>query len=188
MLAVKMYMLFLKQIDLDASDGCYTFLQLACDRGMWAAARFLLVSGADPGGVTANLATPPLVLAGHHGYHRVLALFRDVAVAGGGDGGVDFGATDAKDENVLHRQILEILKYRGKSTMRMYDCYFRVLKAESKAYHNHQDRNYSKCLAMLLDYRNPAVLVMIQPAIDSQVRTWILWGCTVLYNTTYYDL
>ena len=36
------------RIDPDASDGCYTFLQLACDRGMDKVAAFLLETGADP--------------------------------------------------------------------------------------------------------------------------------------------
>ena len=36
------------RVDTDADDGCYTFLQLACDRGMLEVASFLLKKGADP--------------------------------------------------------------------------------------------------------------------------------------------
>ncbi len=44
----------------------------------------------------------------------------------------------------------------------------RVLKEESKAYHNFSGRNYDRCLALLLDSRQPAVQRMIQPAIDAK--------------------
>ncbi len=38
----------ISQVDPDAHDGCYTFLQLACDRGMVEVAEFLINKGADP--------------------------------------------------------------------------------------------------------------------------------------------
>ncbi len=134
------------KVDPDAHDGRTTFLQLACDRGMEAVAEFLLSeAGSDPNACAPNLPVPPLVLAGHHGYHALVRLFRDHSAKNGFC--VDFGASDEeKDETVLHR----------------------ALKAESKAHLNFSGRDYGRCLALLLDPRQPAVARMIQPAIDKK--------------------
>lgn len=60
----------------DADNGTYTFLQFCCDQGHDRLVLFLLRKGADPNRFCSNYRIPPLVLAAHHGYFKVLQVSR----------------------------------------------------------------------------------------------------------------
>ncbi len=92
---------------------------------------FLLKKGADPNKFCSNYRIPPIVLAAHHGYYRVLLVFKDLVLRR--EGKVNFCAKDIiKGENVLHK----------------------VLKSESKAHVNSEFRDYDRCLDVLLEERS----------------------------------
>ncbi len=131
-----------QKVDPDADDGGYTFLQYACDQGLENVVAFLLEKGADPNQTTNGV--PPIVSVGHHGYHRIMKLFKEHQAKN--PGSVNFAACDtAKQENVLHR----------------------VLKAESKNHANLSGRDYALCLALLLA-GDPASRKLIWPCVDAQ--------------------
>ncbi len=136
-------------IDADFDNGTYTFLQYACDQGMDGVAGFLLDKGADPNKCAPNYQFPPLVIAGHHGYHRIVRAFKDRALVGD-KSAVDMAATDSvRQETVLHK----------------------VLKAESRAHANYAGRDYDRCLAALLDDNSKlAQERVVRPLVDAQDR------------------
>ena len=57
-------------------NGYYTFLQYCADQGHDELVQFLLKKGASPNFMSKNYLIPPLVLAGHHGYYKVLKIFK----------------------------------------------------------------------------------------------------------------
>ena len=132
-------------VDLDSNDGSYTLLQYCCDLGYADLADQLLAAGARADHVGPHNKMPAVVWAAHHGYHLVLRVFKrrmlDHGVA------VDFSATDTvRKETVLHK----------------------VLKAESKAYSNREQRKYSECLKLLLDDESPTFQRSLAGAVNAQ--------------------
>ena len=106
--------------------------------------RFLLEKGANPNLFCENYRIPPIVLAAHHGYYKVIQVFKQWS-NDWKHGPVDFCAVDIKEENVLHR----------------------ILKAESKAHQNVSFRDYETCLTLILD-ENVVFHQMVLPAINAQ--------------------
>merc|ERR1712106_13194 len=134
------------KLDLNYDDGGYNFLQYSCDMGYHDIVDLLLTQGADPNHVGMNNRIPPIVLAAHHGYYKVIKVFKrkflDQHVQ------VDFSANDNNvlKENVLHK----------------------ALKAESKAYINRDERNYTECIKLLLDDETECFKNNIAAAINGQ--------------------
>ena len=142
-------------VNLNADNGTYTYLQYSCDQGLERTAAFLLEKGVDPNYCSPHFKTPPLVIAGHHGYYKIVKLLRDYRINHGVM--VNFAAVDEnKNENVLHK----------------------VLKAESKTYVNYEKRSYETCLNLLLDTGNLNSRKMIESALDHQDQL----GRTPLHN------
>ena len=132
------------RVDVNADNGTYTFLQYCADQGNDKLVRFLLEKGADPNKFCPNYKIPPVVLAAYHGYYKVLAVFKEVTLKR--KARVNFCSKDViKKENVLHK----------------------VLKSESKAHINAQDRDYGKSLDVLMD-ENPMFRILILPAVNAQ--------------------
>jgi len=134
------------KIDLNHDDGGYTFLQYCCDLGYHDIADLLLTQGADPNHVGMNNKIPPVVWAAHHGYHKVIKVFKRKFLEENIQ--VDFSATDnnVRKENVLHK----------------------ALKAESKAYINRDQRNYTECIKLLLDDETERFKNNIAAAVNAQ--------------------
>ena len=133
------------RVDLDANDGSYTLLQYCCDLGFADLVDALLAAGADPNKVGEHNKMPPVVIAAYHGYHLVLKVFKlrflDNGLA------VDFAsADDVREETVLHT----------------------ALKEESKAYSNREQRDYAKCLKLLLDDGSPQFQENLAEAVNAQ--------------------
>ena len=106
-----------------------------------------------------NYLIPPLVLAGHHGYFKVLKIFKDSAMNNSTEF-VNFSAKDkTKGENVLHK----------------------IIKAESKSSVNVESRDYDRCLDILLEDR-PAFRRFILPAVNQTDQM----GNTPLYDFFYF--
>ena len=82
--------------------------------------KFLLEKGADPNLYCNTYQIPPLVLAAHHGYYKILQIFKEWTTTRE-KGSVDFCATHmpTKKENAIHK----------------------ILKQESKAHINVQYRD-----------------------------------------------
>lgn len=132
------------QVDLNANNGTYTFLQYVCDQGAHEIVEFLLKSGADPNKMALNCRTPPIVLAAYHGYFNIIKVFKDFELEK--PGSVFFSAPDEiKQETVLHK----------------------ALKAESKAHANYNQRSYDRTLNILLDC-NPFMQSLMRGSIDAQ--------------------
>ena len=93
-----------------------------------------------------NNKIPPVVWAAHHGYYKVIKVFKKKFLEQHVQ--VDFSANDnnVRKENVLHK----------------------VLKAESKAYINRDQRNYSECIKLLLDDDTDKFKNNIAAAINAQ--------------------
>ena len=107
--------------------------------------QFLLEKGANPNLYCENYRIPPVVLAAHHGYYKVLQVFKQWTMVRK-KGSVDFCATqELKNENVLHK----------------------ILKAESKAHTNVNFREYDTCLTIILD-EHAKFHRMVLPAINAQ--------------------
>ena len=88
---------------------------------------------------------PPVVIAAYHGYHLVLRVFKLRFLDHGLP--VEFSATDdVRKETVLHT----------------------VLKAESKAYSNREQRDYGKCLKLLLDDEDKTFQQNLAEAVNAQ--------------------
>ena len=88
---------------------------------------------------------PPVVIAAYHGYHLVLRVFKLRSLDHGLP--VEFSATDeVRKETVLHT----------------------VLKAESKAYSNREQRDYGKCLKLLLDDEDKTFQQNLAEAVNAQ--------------------
>ena len=117
------------KLNLDADNGTFSLLQYCCDMGHADLVDLLLTAGASADQVGPHNKMPPVVIACHHGYHPVLRVFKRRFAEHGLP--VNFCATDheGRNENVLHK----------------------ALKAESKAWSNREQRNYSECLKLLLD-------------------------------------
>ena len=91
-----------------------------------------------------NYLIPPLVLAGYHGYHRVVKVFKAAVMELGCD--VNFCAKDkVKEENILHK----------------------IIKGESRTSVNAEHRDYDQCLDLLLEDR-PSFRCFILPAVNSR--------------------
>lgn len=129
-------------VNVNADNGMYTFLQYASDQGADKLVEFLLLDKkANPDLCTKNYRIPPLVLAGHHGYYKVIKVFLKAATLGLG---VDFTVKDNKGENVLHR----------------------CVKKESKTSIQNEYRDYDLCLDILLDDKL-GVRKAILPAVNA---------------------
>ena len=88
---------------------------------------------------------PPVVIAAYHGYHLVLRVFKLRSLDHNLP--VEFSATDdVRKETVLHT----------------------VLKAESKAYSNREQRDYGKCLKLLLDDEDKTFQQNLAEAVNAQ--------------------
>lgn len=130
-------------VNTNFDNGYYTFLQYCSDQGHDELVRFLLKKGASPNIMSKNYQIPPLVLAGHHGYYKVVKIFKDAALNGATEF-VNFSARDkTKGENVLHK----------------------IIKGESKSAVNADFRDYDQCLDSLLEDR-PAFRRFILPAVN----------------------
>ena len=128
-------------VNVNADNGMYTFLQYASDQGSDKLVEFLLFEKkANPNLCTKNYRIPPLVLAGHHGYHKVIKVFVKLGFLGK----VDFTVADNKGENVLHR----------------------CVKRESKTSVRNEYRDYDLCLDILLDDKL-GVRKAILPAVNA---------------------
>ena len=133
------------RVDLDANDGSYTLLQYCCDLGFADLVDALLAAGADPNKVGEHNKMPPVVIAAYHGYHLVLKVFKLRFLEHGL--AVDFAsADDVREETVLHT----------------------ALKEESKAYSNREQRDYAKCLKLLLDDGSPQFQENLAEAVNAQ--------------------
>lgn len=125
-------------INVNADNGTYTFLQYCADQGHHELVKFLLKKGASPNQMSKNYLIPPLVLAGHHGYYKVLKAFKESSMP------VNYAAKDKiKDENVLHK----------------------IIKGESRSSVNVDFRDYDQCLDLLLD---DSFRPLILPAVNAQ--------------------
>jgi len=135
-----------EKINLNYDDGGYTFLQYSCDMGYHEIVDLLLSEGADPNYVGMNNKIPPIVWAAHHGYYKVIKVFKKKFLEDQIQ--VDFSAHDnnVRKENVLHK----------------------ALKAESKAYVNRDQRNYNECIKLFLDDETPRFKNNIAAAINAQ--------------------
>lgn len=90
-----------------------------------------------------NYLIPPLVLAGHHGYYRVINVFKEFAL--NSKAKINFAAKDKiKTENILHK----------------------IIKGESKSAVNSDFRDYDRCLDVLLDDR-PSFRRLILSAVNA---------------------
>ena len=133
-------------LDLNHDNGGYTFLQYSCDLGYHEIVELLLTNGADPNAVGLNNKIPPVVWAAHHGFYRVIKVFKRKFQEDKVQ--VDFARTDesVRKETVLHK----------------------ALKQESKAYINRDKRNYAECIKLLLDDETEAFRNNIADAINAQ--------------------
>jgi len=130
-------------VNTNFDNGYYTFLQYCSDQGHDELVKFLLKKGASPNIMSKNYQIPPLVLAGHHGYYKVVKIFKEAALNGASEF-VNFSARDkTKGENVLHK----------------------IIKGESKSAVNADFRDYDQCLDSLLEDR-PAFRRFILPAVN----------------------
>ena len=129
-------------VNVDAYVGNYTFLQYCSDQGNDKLVKFLLEKGASPNKTSPTYLIPSIVLAGHHGYHKVISVFKEMALKF--KTGVNFAAKDKiKKENVLHK----------------------IIKCESKSSINMDSRNYDRCLDILLE---ASFRPLILPAVNSR--------------------
>ena len=137
-----------KDVDVNYDNGGGTMLQYCCDMGYHDLVDTLLASGADPNMVGINNRIPPVVWAGHHGYHQVIRVFKNRFIQDKVK--VDFARVDEKNEryeNVLHK----------------------ILKAESKAHDEGRKlRDYDECLKLLLDDNDPEFKNNIAATINGQ--------------------
>ena len=137
-----------KKVNLDYDTGGGTMLQYCCDSGHHDLVDTLLDAGADPNKTGVNNKIPPVVWAGHHGYHNIIRVFKTRFIRD--KIRVEFAAVDEKSErfeNVLHK----------------------VLKAESKAPDDERRlRDYEECLKLLLDDNDPDFKNNIAAAINGQ--------------------
>ena len=132
-------------LNLDATNGTLTLLQYCCDLGYADLVDALLEAGADPNKANEHDKRPPVVLAAYHGYHLILRVFKLRFLDHGLP--VHFANTDeVRRETVLHT----------------------VLKAESKAYSNREQRDYAKCLKLLLDDESAQFQENLAEAINAQ--------------------
>ncbi|CAB4054829.1 unnamed protein product [Lepeophtheirus salmonis] len=122
----------------NADNGAYSFLQYCCDLGFKSLVSFLIDEGADPNYYCPNYKMSPILLAAHHGYYKILKIFKEL------NNDIDFSAVDPfKKENILHK----------------------IIKRESKAYVNFEERNYEKCLSLIVD-DEASFRSLIQPTIN----------------------
>ncbi|XP_040583942.1 transient receptor potential cation channel protein painless [Lepeophtheirus salmonis] len=62
----------------NSDNGSLTLLQMACVKGYDGVVRWLLtVGGADPNARSGGEPRTPILIAAHHGYYRILRIFRD---------------------------------------------------------------------------------------------------------------
>ena len=130
-----------KNVDGNYDNGSYTFLQYACDIGMDAIVKFLLEQGVDPNVCSPHYTYPPLIIAAHHGYYKIIEIFKSNSM-------VAFGIRDGvRNDTALHVMV----------------------KAESRAYMNYEHRDYDQCLSLILDDNSlQSKSNIIQPMIDAQ--------------------
>ena len=125
-------------------NGVKTMLQHCCILGYHELVDILLTKGADPNGVSSNDACPPIVLAGQHGYYKVIGVFLRKFLED--NIYVDFTKTGVKSKNVLHN----------------------IFEAESKAYDNKHLVDYQKCLNLFLHNENELVRSSLSAASNGQ--------------------
>ena len=136
-------------VDKNADNGMYTFLQYAADQGNEKLVEFLLEKYANPNLASKNYRIPPLVLAAHHGYWKVVQVFK-ASYLKGDQSRINFAARDAiKNENILHK----------------------ILKAESKSSINAEFRDYQKCLDLLLEDKMKKAILPAVNATDQLGNT-----------------
>lgn len=122
----------------------YQLLLLLFFQGFDDLVDFLLKKGASPNVMSKNYLIPPIVLAGYHGYFKVIKVFKDASLRNVSD--INFCAKDkVKEENVLHK----------------------VIKGESKTSVNAEHRDYEQCLDLLLEDKLPFSR-MILPAVNAK--------------------
>jgi len=136
-------------VNKNADNGMYTFLQYAADQGNEKLVSFLLTKQANPNYTSSNYRIPPLVLASHHGYWKVVQVFKEAFVKGQCTS-INFAARDAiKNETVLHK----------------------ILKGESKSSINADFRDYNQCLDFFLDDKIRQNILPVVNATDQMGNT-----------------
>ena len=136
-------------VNKNADNGMYTFLQYAADQGNEKLVDFLLEKNANPNLASKNYRIPPLVLAAHHGYWKVIQAFKS-SYLNNDHSRINFAARDTiKNETVLHK----------------------ILKGESKSSINAEFRDYDKCLDLLLEDRMKRAILPAVNATDQLGNT-----------------
>ena len=125
-------------------SGVKTMLQYCCTHGYHELVDKLLTEGADPNGVSSMCPCPPIVLAGQHGYYKVIGVFLRKFLED--NIYVDLTKTDVKSKNVLHN----------------------IFEAESKANDNKHLVDYQKCLNLFLHNENELVRSSLSAASNGQ--------------------
>lgn len=135
-----------KKLNGNYDNGSYTFLQYACDLGMHEIVTFLFGKGVDPNRCSTNYKYPPLIIAAHHGYHKIIETFKNNAICNSSN--ASFTVRDGvRCDTALHE----------------------LVKAESRAYANYEHRDYDRCLSLILDDNTiESKLAIIYPMIDAQ--------------------
>jgi len=135
-----------KKVNLSYNNGSYTFLQYACDLGMHDIVEFLLEKGVDPSQCSPNYKYPPLLIAAHHGYYKIIEIFKNNAVSS-------------------HPTVT----FTMRDGVRNYSALHELVNAESRASVNYEDRDYDRCLSLILDdYTVESKSVVIYPMLDAQ--------------------
>ena len=143
------------RINVNADDGRYSFLQYSCDQGLDMIVDFLLRKGADPNHACDNYKLAPILIASYHGYHRVIETFLRHAESQHAALAVDFNLRESvTGENILHK----------------------ILKQQSFAHKNYEERSYDKCLKLILQESHEDSIHL-----QRLIHTPDVWGNTPLH-------
>ena len=135
-----------KKVNVNYNNGSYTFLQYACDLGMHDIVAFLFGKGVDPNQCSPNNKFPPLIIAAHHGYYKIIESFKN---------------------NVINNY--STASFTVRDGVRCVTALHELVKAESRAHANYEHRDYDRCLSLILDdHTIESKLAIIYPMIDAQ--------------------
>ena len=135
-----------KKVNVNYSNGTYTFLQYACDIGMHDIVAFLFDKEVDPNHCSPNYKYPPLIIAAHHGYYKIIEVFKSNAICS-----------------------KSTVSYAVRDRVRFDTALHKLVKSESRAHTSYEYRSYDRCLSLILDdYTIESKLSIIYPMIDAQ--------------------